>query len=208
MLAGRNPEGDVAEDRVGGAGIAERNGILQPYMKNTQILLCPSSGKGANALIDGPGSDTTSQLKVTWDKNIGANEWVVGIADPTHPYIDGRGNVNESQLARPADLSVLGDSVFATYQAAWYIGNASYDGSWSNTPDVLSTQYARHAGGSNLAYGDGHAKWMNQKAMNWNPSLTLPDGTQCPAAPNGDKWGAFDLYCYNIPTKIDDKRVN
>lgn len=180
---------------------------INPYTKNTQILTCPSSGKGNPAIIEGPGGDASSPLKVVWDKNIGANEWIVSTATDDFATLPDRGNISETQIGKVADLALVADSVFGTFYAPWYVGNAGFDATWWDAPDTLQTRYARHTGGVNLAYCDGHAKWNNQKSLGWNPSLTWPDGRQCPATPGGDKWDWDHLYCYNLPVKVDDNRV-
>lgn len=181
--------------------------LLQPYIKNVDIFRCPSAPQnlnGALTTIPGPGGTVDGSVVVPWGQ-IGANEWIVSSVTPTVPIVSWKGNVNESQLGRPAELVFAGDSVEGTFQDAPMIFNANFNlNSWWDVDVVPNPQEARHTGGSSLDYGDGHAKYMPQGRMAWNPTLVNFDGTQCPANP---ELFATLGYCWNIPLNPKDPRV-
>jgi prepilin-type N-terminal cleavage/methylation domain-containing protein/prepilin-type processing-associated H-X9-DG protein len=122
---------------------------LQPYMKSTQVFVCPSDARngttasyGDNMLIGGYG-------------NSGSTIQVFAI--------------NQSQLQAPAITILLFES-----SAAGYNTIACHDFTNGFYNDV---EYARHLEGSNWAFADGHVKWLKlsqtnsaalQKGVSWN----------------------------------------
>jgi prepilin-type N-terminal cleavage/methylation domain-containing protein/prepilin-type processing-associated H-X9-DG protein len=120
---------------------------VQPYIKNWQIFVCPSSPVS----ITTDPSDPAEQLC----RQYGINGNVVGQA--------------AAVCQTPAALVVVGDSTH------WF-GNQGGGGSFAmpnmGVNGVPCCGYAtnppngtRHNGGSNLAFADGHAKWMPGSAI-------------------------------------------
>ncbi len=112
---------------------------MQPYIKNWQIFVCPSqSGAGDMSLITVQGTNA-----------YGNNAATRGIPDSTIRY--------------PAELCVFGDG------RHWDInsGNQGWVHAYANVCTAGCTtanridSNARHNGGSNTAFADGHAKWLN-----------------------------------------------
>ncbi len=81
----------------------------------------------------------------------------------------------------------LKDDCRADYEGVCGIYYGNIDKFW--TDPSMRKQYARHLGGNNLGFADGHAVWMDADAMlaaagNWrNPNSGL-DGVQCQCLPN------------------------
>jgi prepilin-type N-terminal cleavage/methylation domain-containing protein/prepilin-type processing-associated H-X9-DG protein len=117
--------------------------LLQPYVKNETIFLCPSSSyrqkfsNGQQNLIDG---------------NYAMNQ-VFGYRTTA--------TVTLASLSAPSDivfaLDVWSNRGAATYttRPMWfnYQADATYPG-WYEPAD-------RHNNGNNIVFADGHAKWMN-----------------------------------------------
>jgi len=137
---------------------------IQPYVKSSQIFLCPSSS-------------STSTLY--W--NYGANQNIM-------PYYPLRyDTVKMSAVNAPASTFLIMD--FGSYLFAGanesYIPNPSNGNylpgigevlhlSASSCPSINNSFYnpgkddcmsGRHFGGVNMAYADGHAKWLKSSAV-------------------------------------------
>jgi prepilin-type N-terminal cleavage/methylation domain-containing protein/prepilin-type processing-associated H-X9-DG protein len=179
---------------------------IQPYIKNTQVYVCPDAIK-RNPSTDFctiPGSNNTpaGTITVPWF-HYGANEFVVSSVTPSVNYVSWKGNVALASIGRPAELPLVADCMFITFPDAARIMNANYQGTpWWNYPGAPDRTMARHSGGSTIAYGDGHAKWVPQTSMNWDPSLLEPNGTQCPSKPLTSY-----PYCWRLPIHPSDPRL-
>jgi prepilin-type processing-associated H-X9-DG protein len=95
--------------------------------------------------------------------------------------------VPESSVGKPAALPVIADSSSFIWTDTRYLVFSSYVSGTTPTnstawaTELTSAQranpdakYARHSGGVNIIYGDGHAKWSNQRAINEDPTRTTP----------------------------------
>jgi prepilin-type N-terminal cleavage/methylation domain-containing protein/prepilin-type processing-associated H-X9-DG protein len=109
---------------------------FQPYIKNWQVYKCPSMNTG----LEGDPSNITYQ----WMYAYGYNETLCGVED--------------SAIRYPAELTTLADSVHFQLNA----GHCA----WANvcqascTPALQIGKNCRHTAGSNLAYYDGHVKYL------------------------------------------------
>lgn len=138
---------------------------LQPYIKSTQILQCPSEPTGpvaASYVAANPGyTDYSLNLYIGGFNVVSATNVIVGMA--------------QSQLTQPT-LSVMfsedrtsNGNVFST--GAFDIGHcgglgasaASTAGCGTTAADGLAVLQAgvlvRHLDGANFAFADGHVKW-------------------------------------------------
>jgi prepilin-type N-terminal cleavage/methylation domain-containing protein/prepilin-type processing-associated H-X9-DG protein len=117
---------------------------LQPYIKNTQILQCPS-------MADQP-------LGYGWNyQNFG--------------YMSSSGGFNYgpgktlSQIEQPSETIIIGDNPdIGDYgDASYYIyGPDQRDDSGASTNNPAEANVAkRHNGGGNYGFCDGHSKWLN-----------------------------------------------
>ncbi len=146
------PNGTFAAD------IASMPALLTPYVKNMQIFRCPSA------------STTSSYLSYH------VNVCALGNAGLGNPIDDvNYTNTAESQMSSVATV-------------------ITWDGSVSNTEDWTNCQYSsrnpdassyalsnRHNEGLNLAYYDGHVKWLKfDKAWVCNDGVTAIPTTYVP----------------------------
>jgi prepilin-type N-terminal cleavage/methylation domain-containing protein/prepilin-type processing-associated H-X9-DG protein len=160
---------------------------LEPYIKNTQVFECPSR-RFTTAFTLNYGTRVV-QLP---DRGLGANEWIVGrsgctaVVGGTNPQ-----TVAQAAVGRAADMPMIADSLYQLFNEPRRIGGANYAGtnwaSYQTDPNANAVgsnpALARHAGGSNIIYADGHAKWLhqNQTALagasfgpNWWNTFRLP----------------------------------
>jgi prepilin-type N-terminal cleavage/methylation domain-containing protein/prepilin-type processing-associated H-X9-DG protein len=166
--------------------------ILQPYVKNEQVFVCPSSGFARFHF-----------------RNMGYGY--------NHQYLarsvsrGGSGSTHESQIEYPADTIAIADSFgtggWSQNAQPWSdavnecdrLGNHGYTidppllppgSSWGtscsvsnpfpNYPGAGHTRIAtRHNGGANVAFCDGHAKWMRRELL--EVDNTLWNGRKVPA---------------------------
>ena len=144
---------------VGGAGDPSGRWFrrIYPYVKNLQLFTCPSCG--------------TDIL------TYGAKNWPIppefigisvdyGIYSGMCPNAWGTGDgLAMATLTHPAETVHFGDSWHeftngaAQYAAANECGGSPGCGCATSHP--ADPNFARHNGGSNLAFADGHVKWAN-----------------------------------------------
>jgi prepilin-type N-terminal cleavage/methylation domain-containing protein/prepilin-type processing-associated H-X9-DG protein len=158
------------------------NTVLQPYLKSTQILSCPSMNK-------------RGFINYFYNGNLG-----VGVGSQCqsskNPCIK-----NESMLIAPAVTVMLGDggrlnvgqvaNCHTSGSSACPYANPSGGGtppgwsSWTDTapnawvysdPTVrLPVMQQRHLGGINFAFADGHVKWLTTDKLTYdNPNTGKP----------------------------------
>jgi len=149
---------------------------IYPYTKNWQIFRCPSGG-------DSNTSANTPPAVPRVPIGYGTNPWAMS---------GGRGNFNNNmaQFARPSEMVVIFDAYragrYCTYPMGYNLGSrgddcrARPDGivvDSSGAATVNGTNTARHNEGSNVAFGDGHVKWL--RAGTWervpNPAGNDPN---------------------------------
>jgi prepilin-type N-terminal cleavage/methylation domain-containing protein/prepilin-type processing-associated H-X9-DG protein len=120
-------------------------GMLQPYLRNVQMLLCPSSGYRATYVApDG-------------------NTYPVTVHG--HYGIDQVFGYRMSAIVSLASLKNPADKVFAV--DVWDQRSATYTTrpfwwNWLGPPGYYQPA-DRHMDGNNLAFSDGHAKWLNAR---------------------------------------------
>ena len=121
---------------------------LEPYLKNEQILICPSSGDNT------PGS---------W--NYGFVVQITGYAGGTFAFTHPDGTSIPSQsaptalasLERPSERVFVSDAHnFNTMVTFWYRTDSPY----SQVGGAYYWVDGRHNGGANCGFADGHAKWL------------------------------------------------
>jgi prepilin-type N-terminal cleavage/methylation domain-containing protein/prepilin-type processing-associated H-X9-DG protein len=141
--------------------------LLYPYSLNKQMYRCPSADPGA-------------WIHFGWNMRMG---YALGYPDRTGPLYEG---VAMATVKYPAETLIIAESDWT--------GPSDYG--WSNaevlwdTPHVSRFIPARHNGGANIVFADGHTKWYSiQEDPNYtgtgSPRLTLnpagvlwsPDGT-------------------------------
>ncbi|MGI5818939.1 MAG: H-X9-DG-CTERM domain-containing protein [Armatimonadota bacterium] len=120
-----------------------------PYLRNEQILICPSSSNrtNVNAWNYGFVRQTTG-----YQTSTGAFQ------HPDGSTISGRtAPVAMSEIHSPSELVLVSDAHnFYTELAFWY----RTDSPFSEVGGAYYWVDGRHNGGANLGFIDGHAKWF------------------------------------------------
>jgi prepilin-type N-terminal cleavage/methylation domain-containing protein/prepilin-type processing-associated H-X9-DG protein len=167
---------------------------IHPYTKNVQVIDCPSRKFSQYRTIRDTPTATTG-LRILWIGGLGANEYVVKAGGTDTNQLT---PVSQAAVGKPADLAVIADCTYIIFPEVWRIMNAGKPTlqPWADGTNNDSTkpypEYARHTGGTNVAYGDGHAKFVNQGNMALDPArLTKPDVQ----------------HRFKIPIKLDDDRI-
>jgi prepilin-type N-terminal cleavage/methylation domain-containing protein/prepilin-type processing-associated H-X9-DG protein len=117
--------------------------LLQPYVKNAQVLICPSH-RGA----------------------VGGHKWVGSYGYICDGFTLDPGNVNYSglpyggygslaQINYPSEMIMIGEAASAMCRVC----PLYHDHAMPTAPPVHPVQL-RHHGGSNYTFFDGHAKWL------------------------------------------------
>ncbi|RYX81022.1 DUF1559 domain-containing protein [bacterium] len=122
---------------------------IYPYVKSTQIFACPS-GKNTQSL-----SFTSPALTFPWIRSYGMSELVAGSFN--NP-------IKAAQVGRTAEMALLGDCTFTIWNSPGRVYNANSD-DITSAPLAPIESLARHLGGSNVAYMDGHVKYLQQSKM-------------------------------------------
>ena len=124
----------------------DANGRIQPYIKNRQILMCPSNPGGSFGY-------GINYLTYNWDTGRGC-------------YASGGRPL--AKAAKPSETGQFADSM----TDCAYPGNGN--SIWGNRPagyNMCGAVDVRHNDGANIAYLDGHAKWENKDRF--APGTTL-----------------------------------
>jgi prepilin-type N-terminal cleavage/methylation domain-containing protein/prepilin-type processing-associated H-X9-DG protein len=117
-----------------------------PYIKNSQVYVCPSADKPASI-------DVTNNTSSNFDVRYGMNN-DFGTASYTcdnNPVGEICRPVKASAIPRPAELLLLIDTREGV--SGW----APFMSTYTN-PNTES----RHFEGANIAYADGHVKWQKE----------------------------------------------
>ncbi len=131
--------------------------LLQPYIKNVQLFRCPSD----------PDPWAVSNSGLTVQLSYISNYYL-------HQPDNGT-PVGLNILKRPSDTITYapnGDGSAPNCQYAWGTYSSSASSGYNAWARVSRE---RHNGGSNYAFADGHAKWMNKdeaskESLHWNPN--------------------------------------
>ncbi|RYG73976.1 DUF1559 domain-containing protein [bacterium] len=148
-----------------------------PYVKSAQIYTCPSATKFHDpddttdfTEMRAPGA--ASGPKFTTLYNYGANENVIpnGYSDPLPSAVSVASIPTSSLVPMIADCTgaVTGGDKYRIINSNFARG-PWWQGGWE---EKIYPEEARHMGGSNIAYADGHVKFQSQGAMAGN-SFTL-----------------------------------
>ena len=163
--------------------------LIYPYVKDTQVFVCPSWPYQA-------GNSTYLGQTFPNQHIYAANSFVLGNATSAtfQPILS-------SQIGQTSVLPMLMDS-FAAYTdgTTTQVYLAINSGVTSPNTTAIDPTEARHLGGLNLCYADGHAKFLTQMAMGVEPGLNPPTYPHEDCV--HDPW-----YCWLVPYALDDPRV-
>jgi len=162
------------------AGNTRWHTILQPYVKNDQVFVCPSSsfsrfhfrnmGYGYNyqylardAARGGQGASHEAQIEYAADTIAIADSFGTGgWSKSPQPWSDA---VNECDRLGNHGYTI--DPPLLPPSAGNRFGTSCTPGATlANYPGAGHTRIGtRHSGGANVAFCDGHAKWMRREVL-------------------------------------------
>ena len=121
---------------------------VQPYIKNTQVYICPSRNPGS---LNGTYNTNPILGPQTYDY---AWTWELTGADAV------RAPATEAAMSKPAETVMVAD--------AQHCRGGGDSIAWANdccntTPPTTDT--SRHNGGENIGFCDGHTKWFQSSAF-------------------------------------------
>ncbi len=113
--------------------------LIVPYIKNEQIMICPSS--------DGPSYNSSTYGRTSYGMN-----YLVASVTSWNSWTA----VKETEVKYPAETVLIADSDWTRSYDDYYTCNC-----WRINAGRHPSYFvpARHNGGANLAMCDGHAKW-------------------------------------------------
>jgi prepilin-type processing-associated H-X9-DG protein len=128
---------------------------LHPYINNYQVWLCPSKGGRMRGGVATPMNYNSRTFPVY--PNYGWNNSLAALA--------------MAALTAPADIAAVADCSHPIW--ASHVGRIAWANSGDGVlypptgtgDDYMKDIYSRHNGGENIAFADGHAKWMSSTAI-------------------------------------------
>jgi len=156
--AGKDPNGGQYQEHHMGWDEA-----CQPYIKSKSVYWCPS--------VDTPGNDYNNTTKSDSD-------WTGSSNYATNCRLGGKytnqAPAKLAALSYPSQTILLSENTAQSSEGACRIENDEWG--WSgNQAEAMAWQsfdsskrpgpLTRHKGGSNYAFNDGHAKWINSKNL-------------------------------------------
>jgi prepilin-type N-terminal cleavage/methylation domain-containing protein/prepilin-type processing-associated H-X9-DG protein len=155
---------------------------IQPYIKSTQLFACPSNPSSRIGIIyrDATGKDTAYP-----DGSYGANEHVIQVKE-----VNGQRSFSSAGISAIALIPMIADCTATIFPDMARVLNANVTENVlgvSATPDPTK---ARHLGGSNILFADGHVKYKPQGAMSLDPARNFPDwkyNFKDPIVPDDDR---------------------
>jgi len=125
-----------------------------PYVKNSQVYQCPGGPNRVTAGANLQGTRYNMNMCHGWSWPEDCN-MTGGLPFP----------ISDSMIKYPAEFMLLGESSNAWYNH--WLGHPDWDWVNETSSDGLilvgrlnETLYPRHSGGANIAFCDGHSKWM------------------------------------------------
>ena len=141
---------------------------IQPYVKNAEIFNCASGRKEDQVAV---GNTTPGSVRVYFRKNLGANEFIMKHGQSEVPGNWGITPIAMASIGKPADLALIADSWYIIWNEAKRLMNPnSTQAPWDYTHENPIEGAARHTGGSNVMFADGHVKFWHQRAMAQDPA--------------------------------------
>ena len=117
--------------------------LVQPYMKNWQMLVCPSGEAPQTVTSQQTGEEIPY---VIWGGGYGINQHFGYRTESTR-------GITKSTLKNPSQIVYAVDNTMYTTMPFWWTYGSGYY--------FLA---ARHNEGVNITFADGHAKWLREEA--------------------------------------------
>jgi prepilin-type N-terminal cleavage/methylation domain-containing protein/prepilin-type processing-associated H-X9-DG protein len=161
---------------------------LQPYLKNTQVYICPNSRPRSG----GPGGATSAYRETTDPRGANISYLMNGVVSGKPLAV----------IPAPADIIFLHDYLFISRVCQV---RPHPDGTLNNRPAFRQFNHEyydfMHSEGGNLLYCDGHAKFKRKAAIKFldfgadmtgqaNPNLTFLDTPAGAGSQNGMRFNA------------------
>ena len=163
--------------------------LVNPYVKNDQIWMCPSAPKNTVS-YGAPCTGAVSHVRATYiwpnfngfsgyNWRSGPNRSTSVLMFARYPRLDCTSSglrlcQGPEQADFPAQAAFLNEGYNITYDVAGMpFGSACTIG---YSDDWTDTKIFRHTGGSNTAMSDGHVKWISGQNFNTNSSETTTTG--------------------------------
>ena len=162
---------------------------IQPYIKNEQILRCPSDGNGRKTGEDwaGPRISYAANGLIKWVN--GANR-MIGAMGMTQTWISDN-TASLARVGRPAESIIIAekhdpDNMMWFGPRSMYYSDSVWNDAWGCGSIPVGTRSAtalypngpngcvpdRHSGMANFTFADGHAKAFKPAATNPGPLYT------------------------------------
>jgi prepilin-type N-terminal cleavage/methylation domain-containing protein/prepilin-type processing-associated H-X9-DG protein len=168
--------------------------MIHPYVADTEVFICASAPRAVSAYTPGcvaaPSRVASSYVWPSWVR-YSAYTWQPGLqmfaGFPTprrslcvNPWDECRGT---ETVAYPAEAAFLLEGHVINYNtAASPFGSACTTG---YSTDASNRNFYRHNEGMNIAYCDGHVKWVNGRRFNGdNTAWAQYGGARYPQSPH------------------------
>ena len=186
-------------------------GVLQPYIKNTQVFICPSAAIRPVASFGGYNYNASEDTLVNDAQlSVGMNAGLDPLAHSacyqgaaTGDFGACTGQISEASATYPVQTPAFADSVPVAPSLDPTQYNLGFIVFAALPLDTAGSASSRHNQGTNLGFLDGHVKWYRTVAalptltgdfvrdltcVNYNPAKlywdpTGPDPTQEPTCP-------------------------
>jgi prepilin-type N-terminal cleavage/methylation domain-containing protein/prepilin-type processing-associated H-X9-DG protein len=140
---------------------------MQSYIKNHQVMFCPSAPKYAStASITGAWA---TQYGFPADSTNKPIQTAVVRVWPPGPGINHTTTTALDSLPDASRTCLLGETNYSSPTNSNYLNNGyggSVFGSTSNDALINWVNKSRHLEGANYAYMDGHVKWLKEETVN------------------------------------------
>jgi prepilin-type N-terminal cleavage/methylation domain-containing protein/prepilin-type processing-associated H-X9-DG protein len=154
--------------------------VTQPYTKNWQIFMCPSYTTniwGQTSPEGLPISTPNCGRFRSWGGRYGGYAINAGRVCGCNPAVPGWGPASrhwrvqkDAGLPRPAETAMILETGWCRMVCgSWHVGGYN-EPPWG----AQNAQECRHNDGMNIAYADGHVKWLGRSGLSNNHNLFGP----------------------------------